>query len=587
MACIHVKVSAEAAWGLIEKVRRVHTSLRQALLLGSTQEELGCNQFADSVWIHKLLAMYYNRSAMPFVAGGVNHYCVVADPGTHAYKDCLVSMVWSWELQLGVYPAWQILKPGKEVLEGEANMDGAMERFRQKSKLERVSAYRQIQGLSHQIFLLTKKRHKIDLFKLPKEAHVRPVEQGEIRCTSIDQAGCHAFIRNTATGAEYRVLPPGLEDVKLLVLQLDQGSIGAAGVAYLENYLGWMVIAKFDKIHRCIRDLKLAAQAVPIFSKTKLWSSYLFSLNKRPFGSGAFGTAKSRLLECFIEKRDIHSRIFRKYLARLSKQWGMPMETEEQQQLIFNRVCSMPSFEKHMAHPKLQNWFAWNRCCYDQLEEYYGSKCVFESELGPDKDPEEERFSINPSTDVRAELQRILKSGGGIPLAYRLMKDGLYQHTKALWIAEKATWDWYTAEVTQCKSPKHALAYSMRNVAWGSEKHLYETLENVCFNAKYLEEMQVPFGPSQIATEALEMAWRIVGRRAMSLSKHSCPPESYAHILQVGQPENQRRASELMRKEHINFLKLEKSRHTTPAAKDLWAAIIFLNSRPIRCMFEF
>ena len=94
MACIHVKVSSEAAWALIEKVRRVHISLRQALLLGSTQEELGCNQFLDSVWIHKLLAMYYNRSAMPFVAGGVNHYCVVADPGTHAYKDCLVSMVW-------------------------------------------------------------------------------------------------------------------------------------------------------------------------------------------------------------------------------------------------------------------------------------------------------------------------------------------------------------------------------------------------------------------------------------------------------------------------------------------------------------
>ena len=151
-------------------------------------------------------------------------------------------------------------------------------------------------------------------------------------------------------------------------------------------------------------------------------------------------------------------------------QWGMPMETEAQQQLILDRVCSMPSFGHHKAHPKLQNWFAWNTCCYDQLEEYYGSKCVFESELGQNQDPEEERFSIKHSTGVRAELQRILKSGGGIPLAYRLMKDGLHQHIKVLWIAEKGTWDWHTADVTQCKSPKDALAYAMRNVDWSADK---------------------------------------------------------------------------------------------------------------------
>ena len=413
--------------------------------------------------------------------------------------------------------------------------------------------------------------------------------QDEKRCTFTDSAGCHSVIKNTATRAEVRVLPPGLEDVKLLVLQLDQGSIGAAGAAYLENYLGWMVYTKFDKIHRCIRDLKLAAQAVPIFVKTKLWSSYLFSLNKRPFGSGAFGTAKSRMMECFCAKSDVHSPIFRKYLQRLSRHWDMPMETEEQQQLIFERVCEMPSFGKHMAHPKLQNWFAWNQCCYDQLDEYYGAKCVFESELDQDndKDPGDERFSINPSVDPRAELQRILKNGGGIPLAYRLMKDGLYEHTKRLSIAEKATWDWYTAEVTQCKSPKDALAYSMRNVEWSTEKHLYETLANVCYNATYLQEMQLPLGPSRMATDALALACRIVGRRAWTLSKHSCPPESYARILQVDEPESQQRASEQMRKEHTSILKLEASRHTDEDAIALWKAIAFLNSRPIRCMLEF
>ena len=62
---------------------------------------------------------------------GVNHWCVVADPGSHTYKDCLVSVVWSWERQQGVYPPYQELVPGKVVLADEADFDTQMEQFRQ------------------------------------------------------------------------------------------------------------------------------------------------------------------------------------------------------------------------------------------------------------------------------------------------------------------------------------------------------------------------------------------------------------------------------------------------------------------------
>ena len=54
-------------------------------------------------------------------------------------------------------------------MDGEANMDGELERFRRKAKLERVAAYRQIQGLGHQIFQLTQKRHNIDLSTCPNK----------------------------------------------------------------------------------------------------------------------------------------------------------------------------------------------------------------------------------------------------------------------------------------------------------------------------------------------------------------------------------------------------------------------------------
>ena len=67
-------------------------------------------------------------------------------------------------------------------------------------------------------------------------------------------------------------------------------SWGSAAAAF---HIIW---AKFDKIHRVIRDLKLAeACCNKIFEKTKLWSTYLYGLNDRPFGSGSNHTLKSYL----------------------------------------------------------------------------------------------------------------------------------------------------------------------------------------------------------------------------------------------------------------------------------------------------
>ncbi len=42
----------------------------------------------------------------------VHHYNLVSDPGTHSYKEVLVSLLWTWEISLGMHTPWQHLKPG-------------------------------------------------------------------------------------------------------------------------------------------------------------------------------------------------------------------------------------------------------------------------------------------------------------------------------------------------------------------------------------------------------------------------------------------------------------------------------------------
>jgi hypothetical protein len=151
-----------------------------------------------------------------------------------------------------------------------------------------------------------------------------------------------------------------------------------------------MVFFKFDKIHRLIRDLKGAENGCcsKIFTKAKLWSAYLYSLNKRPFGSGANATLKTRMLDVFRLSVDIGSPVFKKYLARIAKGWKMPCDTKEEKEEILKKCLEMKSFIQHMGHPKLQNWFAWNNSAYEQMPEFWATKMVFESQLPRQSEPE-------------------------------------------------------------------------------------------------------------------------------------------------------------------------------------------------------
>ena len=62
--------------------------------------------------------------------------------------------------------------PGKELTHDDAA----------RNKLERVAAYRQLQGTSHQLYLLSGR--SLDEIDLPDVANVRPTDQDESRATS-------------------------------------------------------------------------------------------------------------------------------------------------------------------------------------------------------------------------------------------------------------------------------------------------------------------------------------------------------------------------------------------------------------------
>lgn len=255
-------------------------------------------------------------------------------------------------------------------------------------KLERVASWRQLQGYSQQLHLMGRYCQpplSLASFHLPQDFHIRPVASNEQRGT--------VALHSTSTSASYfvnkvskeriRILPDSPVLAPLLVIMLDQGGPGMAGVSYMNFKLNMMVFGKYDKIHRLIRDLKGAENGCcgKIFTKTKLWSAYLYSLNKRPFGSGANATEKSCLMNVFANTVFIDSPVFLKHLSAIARAWKMPSDTPLERQAILTKVLDMGSFRKHLSHPKLANWFAWNDSADQQMKEFFAAKMVYESQL--------------------------------------------------------------------------------------------------------------------------------------------------------------------------------------------------------------
>ena len=114
----------------------------------------------------------------------------------------------------------------------------------------------------------------------------------------------------------------------------------------------------------------------------------------------------------------------------------------------------------------------------EQIPEFEATKCIFGSIYSAEADPDEDGPFDLPTRDPRAQLQAVLKGGGGIALAYRFMKSDLRRCVRILYVCEQACWTWYTNEIKQTQSPKDGCLYSIRmsGMGWASDPHTFDTM---------------------------------------------------------------------------------------------------------------
>ncbi len=291
-----VSVDPNELWALIEDASDKNMSLRKL-----AEHRKWKSRSFDHV-LGKLLLMYEARALHVF--SEENHLAIVTDGSCHSCKDMLISIAYSHRTDSYAHMTGQVLFPSKVVTLADGfEVDPDLERLLARREQERLSSYKLMQGLSHQISLISNKRLSLDSFRVPDSLHhpLKRLKAGgwrEIRGSTISVSLSAGEDAHTTDLMSYFNLP-------VLTLLQDQGPVGTAMASYLkwDDRQVMMMHCHWDKFHRIINDMKLASEHASgngELLQAQLASSYVFSVNYKPYSSGSFFEEKKAAMEGFF-----------------------------------------------------------------------------------------------------------------------------------------------------------------------------------------------------------------------------------------------------------------------------------------------
>ena len=553
------KMSVEAIWEVLDHAQQTGRNARQALQFSSSalSSAGGNHESCVDSWTRRRQLIYDERASISLC--GASHFNLISDASTHSGREVLVSLLWSHENNTAVILPCQEVLPCDLISPGELDLTDAVERIAKQNKLQRLAAYRQLQGISHQLSLATNGAVvSLESFRPPDNVILRRVEPGERRVCVVDGFNVRAsLVTSSEDGDQHQMVLPTEENsswwvgLPLLTLQLDQGAVGCAGVIYAMDAMKTLTHVRFDIFHRAVNDMKLSLKHAcnGRFLQCQMHSNYLFGLAYRPFNTGAFLQHKKRLREVMFSRETADTcQEFISMWEDIRDDLGLPSSSSPEQ--VWNAVAECSTFITKRTLPKLMRWFSWHQAAVEQLPEMHALKLVLgyhyrqqgDSKLDPDS--AEERRSLAAAArqakqgsgskeDLRKEFSKLKESlGGGTKLAYFLMSERLWAMCHMLVVTSRPLWDWYSDVVRTCKNADDSLRRLIGLVNhWHEDGHL-QALAAVPINQdpaliRLWRDKRVLDTPELV----LELSMHFLKRRAWSMSKHACPPDNYAELL--------------------------------------------------------
>ena len=511
----------------------------------------------------------------------IKHFNVVCDASRHGVHDCLVSVFYSHDNNVGAYPPTQSLRSSKFVSPGEIICDSQVEQLLAEGSRTRLSGYRVLQALSHQIQLLTDSRLTLTSFLTP-EKMTFALQPSLSDVTRVVRGVSVTQVEKTTGEASPAVSLLDLAQLPILVIGMDQGSNGCAAAAYLQDAGTAMVHFYWDGYHRLIRDIKMASASCPPEVKLQLnqgqmCGAYLFSINYKPFAKAGFHDDKRALLESFLqtETQDklgsnidlsfvkFHcfqvlfnqiqcqmthysadyqdSEIFLEYAELIAMDFGITLRTNEDFQVLFEALATrLDSYRIKKSVVKGSRWFSWHNGCADHYEEFFATRLLLSFGHPGEKNPDENTRSLK-------ELRAGGDSLGGLKLALQCCSWKTWYGITMIKLADAPLWSYYSDSVKKIKDPKQGFLQKLElsGDAWMRDKQFSELVGVLLQDQSEFERIRSYANASiqhlgdEGAAEQLQRfvtgLWhyviQLLSFRARSMSKHSVGPEAYAKAL--------------------------------------------------------
>lgn len=293
------KMHVHQIWDFLENIT-TSVSAQSLASIREKEKHGGAKGGTVAHWARKKLNMYFDKCASLFKDR--RRIRLVTDGSTFSCQETQVS-IFATESGTACYGTIQRLSTLKYVNPFEIDLEPDAEYFCARREEQRLSSYKYLAALSHQLELLTCKSQSpltMESFRPPMEVGLLPLEPGDQRFVLRGQPVALVSIQRKGQNRKVVSKLDFEEELPILCLLSDQGPSCTAAAAWLKHDdYSCLVHFQWDGIHRITNDVKGSESKQ--MSNMKVKTMYCWGVNYWPYGSGGFFAEKAEILKAFMQ----------------------------------------------------------------------------------------------------------------------------------------------------------------------------------------------------------------------------------------------------------------------------------------------
>ena len=314
------------------------------------------------------------------------------------------------------------------------------------------------------------------------------------------------YLVNTFTSMARLEMPISfsVKDLPLVVLYADKGSKGLGGYVYAQHQ-GVMMWCHYGFYHQAVRDLKNTGNKAGgvhkntkgVYMRAQLLSTLVWKFNYDPFNSGANKNLKHSALALFMQAHDERSPKFRKYSCRIGDAMnGLREVRVRTPSEVYNQMPLQLTYRVKGDLPKYSRWMAWMESAKNKLPEQ--DRMVLEDHYNVDAPPEkylgdahalnaivrEAHLAVNRVNDPAKEVRQLRSMFGTGRVVLETLTESIYDDCCGLYVANIATWSFFTHRFKNVKSPSDGVRYYVQMALGGWQNEVKFMIQTSEYNLK-------------------------------------------------------------------------------------------------------